>query len=64
MEVYDKQYDENFNKMLEKGTEREEAKNLMGLIFQATLKSLSKKDTTKESIENIFNTTRMHYGVW
>jgi hypothetical protein len=63
MDIYDRQYDEHFNKMLENGTDRQEAKNLMGLVFQKTLSLLSKKETTKESIEVLFNQTRTKYGI-
>lgn len=62
MEVYDKQYDENFNKILDKGAGHEEAKSLMGLIFQKTEEALTKKHST-ENIEEIFNNVRTHYGI-
>lgn len=63
MNIYDKYYDESFNKLIEKGTDREEAKSMMGIIFQKAGEALTKKNTTKESIEGVFNKTRMQYGV-
>jgi hypothetical protein len=63
MDIYDEQYNDTFNQMLDNGTDRQEAKNIMGLIFQNTLKMITKKDNTRESIETIFNQTRMQYGL-
>jgi hypothetical protein len=63
MNIYDKYYDESFNSIINKGVNREEAKSLMGLIFQKAGEALTKKDTTKESIEGVFNKTRMQFGV-
>ncbi|MBX4198336.1 hypothetical protein KW782_03320 [Candidatus Parcubacteria bacterium] len=63
MDIYDRQYDETFNTLLNKGTDREEAKSLMGLIFQKTRETLTKKDTKKENIETVFNKVRMEYGI-
>jgi hypothetical protein len=61
--VYDKQYDETFNKIINNGSSREEAKSLMGRIFQKAEEALTKKDTTRESIEGVFNKVRAQYGV-
>jgi hypothetical protein len=63
MDIYDKHYDENFNSLLNLGKNREEAKSLLGLLFQKTGEALTKKDTTKESIEGVFNKTRVQFGI-
>jgi hypothetical protein len=63
MDIYDKQYDDNFSRIINKGIDREKAKDLMGLIFQKTKEALTKKDTTKQSVEGAFNKVRMQFGI-
>jgi hypothetical protein len=63
MDIYDNRYNENLSKMLNKGVSREEAKNLIGLIYKKTEEALPKKGTTREYIEEVFNKVQMQFGV-
>ncbi len=62
-EIYDESYNQNYDKILEKVKDRESAKNLLGLIFSETGKSLPKKDNTKDSVRILFNQMLGKYGI-
>lgn len=63
MEIFDERYDEIFNKIILKVTDRENSKKLLGKIFSDTWDTLTEKNTTKESIRLVFSQTMLVHGI-
>jgi hypothetical protein len=63
MHVFDLSYNETMIEILSVVSARDDAKKLLGLMYEETWDSMTKKSNTIEMITNIFQKIKLSHGI-
>ncbi|MBX4198331.1 YggT family protein [Candidatus Parcubacteria bacterium] len=63
MQVFDESYDATFNQILPIVTNREEAKDLLGILYRETWDRMTDSSYTLDTIREIFEQSKLRHGI-